>query len=193
MNTDFNAAEKLLIENKIGVLPTDTVYGIHGKALNKQIVQKIYELRERDPKKPFIILISKISDIKKFEIIVSKREELFLNNNWPNKLSVIIACKSNKFKYLHRGTNTLAFRIPKNTDLRNLLAKTGPLISTSVNPQGMAPAKNILEAKAYFGNKLDFYVDSGELVSLPSTLIEIKNGEIKVLRQGEIEIKKMIE
>jgi L-threonylcarbamoyladenylate synthase len=82
----------------------------------------------------------------------------------------------------------LAFRMPKKPSLAKLLKKTGPLISSSANPQGKKPARTITEARRYFGDRVDFYLNAGKMNSLPSTLVEIKNGQLNVLRKGAVKI-----
>lgn len=179
---------KILKGGGIGILPTDTIYGLVGLALSKRTVERIYEVRRRNPKKPLIILIADVADLKNFGIALDKKSESLLNRLWPDKVSVILPCERKKFKYLHRGTKSLAFRLPAKRSLRNLINKTGPLVAPSANPEGYPPAKNLKEAQEYFSDQVDFYSGSGELKSLPSTLIEIKNGKIKVLRPGEVKI-----
>lgn len=193
MKNNYKITNSKLVEiiknGGVGVLPTDTLYGLVGSALNKKSVEKIYKLRKRNSGKPFIILISSLKDLNLFEIKLEKETEKLLKKLWPGKVSVILACVSKKLKYLHRGTNSLAFRIPKNKKLINLLKKTGPLAAPSANHEGKKPASTITEAKKYFGNKVDFYVDGGILKSQPSTLVEIRGGKIIVLRQGAVKIK----
>ncbi len=158
-------------------MATDTIYGILGSALLSNTVERIYKLRQRDLKKPMIVLIGLLNDLKIFDIKLTPRLKNFLSNIWFNTkvpTSVIISCPSKKFSYLHRGTKTIAFRIPAKKDLLNLLRKTGPLVAPSANISGKKPAKNIKEAKKYFGNKIDFYVDGGTIKNSPSILIEIK-------------------
>ena len=77
--------------------------------------------------------------------------------------------------------------MPDKKDLLELLKITGPLLAPSANHKGEKPALIIEEAKVYFGNKVDFYVDEGKLESLPSTLIKIEDGKIVVLREGAVE------
>jgi L-threonylcarbamoyladenylate synthase len=172
----------------VGVIPTDTIYGLVGKALSRKTVRRIYKLKQRNPKKPSIILISKVDDLKLFRIKLDENTKKFLQKYWPGKISVILPCPHKKFSYLHRGTKTLAFRLPDCPELVSLLKKTGPLIAPSANPESEEPAKTIKEAKKYFGEKVDFYTDVGQLESLPSTLISIKDKKVEVLRQGEINI-----
>ena len=184
-----NEVKDILRRNGVGVVPTDTIYGISAPALSEQAVMRIYKIRERDLKKPMIILISSLADLSKFGIRPAGITRKILKDNWPAKISVILPCSARKFFYLHRGTKALAFRMPKNAKLRDLIREVGPLVSTSVNYEGKPPAKNIGEARKYFGDRMDFYVDAGELDSAPSTLIAVKRGQISVLRQGAVELR----
>src|SRR3989344_8774132 len=173
---------KIIKNGGIGVMPTDTIYGLVGSALSRKAVERIYKLRERDRKKPFIVLISYLRDLKKFGIKISKSHLKILKTLWfppsgvggPGPTSIILTCLSKKFSYLHRGTKTIAFRLPKDKQLRNFLKKSGPLVAPSANPAAKPPAKTIKEARMYFGDKIDFYVDGGKIVNEPSVLVEIK-------------------
>ncbi|MFA5926497.1 MAG: L-threonylcarbamoyladenylate synthase [Parcubacteria group bacterium] len=178
---------KLIRCNGIGVIPTDTIYGVAASALSKKTVSRAYKILKRNPKKPFIILIGSIKDLAIFGVKIDKSTENILKKLWPGKVSVILPIKAKKFEYLHREAKTLAFRLPKKKTLISLLKKTGPLISTSANPQGKKPAQSILEAKKYFGDQIDFYIRGGKMISLPSTLVEIKRGQVNVLRKGATE------
>jgi L-threonylcarbamoyladenylate synthase len=178
----------------VGVLTTDTLYGLVGSALNKKTVELIYEIRKRDLDKPMIILISSAGDLKKFGIVLNTVQKKSLSKIWPGKVSVVLPCKLKKFQYLHREKNTLAFRFPDDEQLVRLLKKVGPLVAPSANKAGREPASNYLEARKYFGEEVDFYVDGGKLKSKPSTLVEIdKNGNLNVLRQGMVKIAKVPE
>jgi len=183
--TSIENSIKILKNGGIGILPTDTIYGIVASALNKKAVLKVYKLRKRNPQRPFIILISSLADLNLFGIKLNAVVKKVLKKVWPGKISVILKCNSKRFKYLHRGIKTLAFRLPSKKWLRRLLKKTGPLVAPSANWEGEPPAKNIKEARKYFENRIDFYVDAGKLESLPSTLIAFdENGKVIILRRG---------
>ncbi len=183
METSESIARKIK-SGKIGVIPTDTIYGVAAAAFSKKAVARAYKILKRNPKKPFIVLIGSIEDLSLFNIKLDRITENILKNIWPGKVSVILPVKGRKFEYLHRGTKTLAFRFPKKKNLIEILEKTGPLISTSANPEGAKPAETIMESRNYFGDRIDFFVSGGKMKSLPSTLIEIKDGDISVLRRG---------
>lgn len=175
----------LLKKGKVGVMPTDTIYGIVGLALNPEVVEKIYKLRKRSSDKPMIVLISSLDDLKKFDVSLTRKQAEFLKKIWPNPISVVLPCISAKFKYLHRATFSLAFRIPKDENLLKLLKETGPLVAPSANLEGEKPSENIKMAKIYFGSKIDFYVDGGKMLSKPSMLIAITDDSVKILREGD--------
>ena len=171
-------------DGKIGVIPTDTIYGVAAAAFSKKAVTRAYKILKRNPKKPFIILISSIKDLSLFGIKLDRDTGKILHSLWPGKISVVLPTPSKKFQYLHRGTKNLAFRLPRDTNLARIIKKTGPLISTSANSEGAKPAETAAEAKKYFGDSIDFYIDGGKIKSLPSTLVEIKDGKVNVIRKG---------
>lgn len=188
--------KQILKQGGVGVIPTDTIYGLVGSALSKPTVERIYKLRQRDLQKPMIVLIGSMKDLQLFHISVDMKVKKILQKLWPGKISIILPwgvvkqsstippCKSKKFSYLHRGKNTIAFRFPRVKSLQNLLKYAGPLVAPSANISGKPPATTITQAQKYFGDNIDFYVDKGKCVSPPSTLIQIKNNKIIVKRKG---------
>ncbi len=134
-----------------------------------------------------------MSELKRFAIDISKEQELVLKKYWsfaknqdfqPGPTSIVLDCSDEKFAYLHRGTKTLAFRIPAPKALRDLLLKTGPLIAPSANTEKFPASENIINAKEYFGDTVDLYVDGGPVASKASKVIKLhKNGSVSILRE----------
>ncbi|MCX6754051.1 MAG: L-threonylcarbamoyladenylate synthase [Candidatus Nomurabacteria bacterium] len=191
MKSDWIKAKKFLLKDGLVVLPTDTLYGLVASVDSKKAIEKIYEIKERDKSKALIVLISSLKDLEKFGIKVGKEEAKILGKFWPGEVSVLLSCKSLKWKYIHRGTKEIAFRMigEKNKELFNLLKKVGPVVAPSANLESFAPAETIKEARSYFGSKVDLYINSGRRKGDPSTLIRIKNSKIEILRQGKVKIK----
>lgn len=173
---------KVLKEDGIAVMPTDTLYGIMGNALNSSVVNRIYKIRKRAPEKPCIVLIGDINGLENFLITLSGEQKNKIKE-FKEPVSFILDCPNETFAYLHRGTKTLAFRLPIDQKLRDLLIKTGPLIAPSANLEGLSPAENISEAKKYFGDSVDLYIDEGTIKNKASKVIKLhKDGSVEVLR-----------
>lgn len=174
----YKKAALLLKEGCIGVLATDTIYGICGPAFNKKTVEKIYELKRRKPGKPLIILIPSLNDIGKFGVSLNKWQKKY----FKRKTSVILSCKNKKFSYLTRGIKTLSFRLVFKKDLIKILEISGPLVAPSANLEGKKPAETVGQARRYFGKKV-FYLDSGRIAGKPSVLIDATQKPAKILRR----------
>lgn len=183
------AVKKILKNGGVGVIPTDTIYGVAGSAFSPKAVNRIYRLRKRSPQKPFIILISSISDLKKFGATYDTHTLRFLRKYWPGKVSVVLPCPHKNVLYLHRGTQAIAFRVPASPTLRKLLSFTGPLVAPSANLEGKPPAEDLAQAEKYFKKKVDFYINVGKKKTIASTLVKFEDGEPVVLRLGAVRIK----
>ncbi len=177
--------ETLLKQGSVGVMPTDTLYGLVCRAADQRAVKRLYELKSRE-NKPGTVIAADIEQL--VELGVKARYLKAVEQFWPNAISVELPV-DNDLKELHNGKGTAAFRIPMHEGLTALLAQTGPLLTSSVNHPGKPPANNLTEAQKYFGDRVDFYVDGGDLSGkLPSTLIRIVDDAVEVLREGAVKI-----
>lgn len=169
-------------------MPTDTIYGIVGRALIPEVVGRIYALKNRARNKPFIILIPSIASLEQFQIKLSPAMCEVIDRLWPGPVSLALSAADSLYPFLQSETNHIAFRVPAQDDLHSCLEQTGPLIATSANPSGLPPAHSAHEAMNYFHGKIDTYVDQGVQQGEPSQLFRLdKNGELTLLR-GENDI-----
>lgn len=179
---------EVLRKGGVAVIPTDTIYGICGSAMKSDVVERVYSLRERDKSKPMIVLVDSERALKKFGVRINKRGYSVLKSVWPGKVSVVLSVGSEKYSYLHRGTKSIAFRVPADESLVLFLKKTGPLVAPSANKENEKPAVSVKEARAYFGDKIDLYVDKGARKSVPSTLCALRGNKLVVLREGATKV-----
>ncbi len=184
---ELRNARDALRRGGICVIPTDTMYGIVASALNEKAVRSVYGLRKRDARKPMIVLIGSAHELAAFGVSIPRKFRGFIHSVWPGKVSIVFplpARNARRLAYLHRGTKTLAFRVPRPLWLREFLKHTGPLVAPSANPAGKPPAKSIREAKEYFGRRVHPYVNGGVMRGAPSTLVSVGRGNLRLLRQG---------
>ncbi len=165
---DVNLLETLK-NGGVAVMPTDTLYGIVGSSLNSSTVKRIYQIKKRTAGKLCINLIGSLEELKKFNINILS-EQVKLIESFSEPTSFII--------------DGISFRLPKDRELQQLLLQTGPLIAPSANREGMQPAVNINEAKAYFGDDVDLYIDGGTIQGKASRLVRLHpDGSADILRE----------
>ena len=79
-----------LLTGQIGVLPTDTIYGVVARALDSKAVERVYQVRGRRPDKPCIILIADVADLTGFGITLDPSTLELLNLLWPGSISIVL-------------------------------------------------------------------------------------------------------
>lgn len=178
-------ASKIIEDGGIVVFPTDTVYGIGCNPYNKESAKKVYEIKSRDFSKPFPVLVySKeiAHQIAEFDEISEKLAEKF----WPGNLTILLKLKDSKLKESLNLSDKIGLRVPNHECTLALLEKCHCLIGTSANVSGQSsffdPAECIKSIENY-----DVFVDGGTITSKgESTIIQIEDGEIKIIREGSL-------
>lgn len=177
---------EMIRSGAVGILPTDTVYGIVASAKNPQAVAKMYELKRRE-RKPGTTIASSVEQLRQLGLDATRLERV--ERFWPGPLSVVMP-QGESLEYLHQGVGDSPFRVVDDPVVQQLLQQTGPLVTSSANQPGKPPATNLAQAQAYFDDQVDYYVDGGETGEcLPSTIVRLQdNGKLQILRQGTIHI-----
>ena len=180
----LNEAVPLLQAGQVGVLPTDTVYGLAARASDPTAVAALYTAKQRE-QKPGTVIAATIDQL--VELGVQRRYLKAVEQFWPNAISIVIPVDG--LDYLDLGKRSLAVRLPKDDALQQLLIQTGPLLTSSANMPGEPPANTVQEAIDYFNDSISFYVDGGDLSGRDSsTVIRMVDDAIEVLRMGAVHI-----
>lgn len=175
----------LLKPGAVGIVPTDTLYGLVARASDPSAVSRLYALKKREHK-PGTVIAASLEQL--VDLGIKHRYLKAVEQYWPGAVSVIMPCGS-ELAYLHQGKSSLAVRIPDQIELRKLLQATGPLLTSSANLSGESPAGTMQQAQAIFGDGVDFYVDGGNLSdNLPSTVIRVIDDAIEIVRHGAVTI-----
>lgn len=176
-------AIEILLNGGLGVLPTDTLYGVVARATDKQAVQKLYALKSRDHK-PGTVIAGSVAQL--IELGISEDHLRRVAKWWPGPLSVETPLGP-ELSYLHQDTGRQGFRVVADKWVQSILEKTGPLLTSSANLPGEAPSTTIEEAYNYFDGLVDFYVDGGDLAGrAPSTIARLTYKGIEIIRQGAV-------
>lgn len=163
-----------LAADGIAIAPCDTIYGILGRAPVTE--SRIREIKGRGENKPFIVLQPSVKSVLAF---ATQEIENSLLDLWPGALTLIIAT----------GEGNVGMRVPADSFLVDVLNRTGPLYSTSVNVSGEQPLWRIADIKQTFSGRVDMIVDGGDMPGkLPSTIVDITKKPYRVLRYGVVEL-----
>ncbi len=178
-------ASEIINDGGIVIFPTDTVYGIGCNPYNKESVKKIYKIKSRDIKKSVPVLTYSIETAKKI-VEFDQFTEKIVKKFWPGPLTVILKVTDKKIKESMNLENKIAIRIPDHKCTLELLKKCNFLIGTSANISGdlphTDPEKCLKKLETY-----DVFVDGGIITSKgESTIIEIENEQIKIIREGSL-------
>lgn len=172
----------LLGQDQVVILPTDTLYGFHGRALSEVASGVISDLKGRDDQKPYVVLCAGIGDLEVLGVRAGSDAIACLSTIWPAPLTAILPLDAPI--PASRGKCTLAIRIPMLPWLRLLIGSTGPLISTSVNRSGQPEARDVAGLNGDMTAQVSGIVDSGLISGLPSTIVDFTGWPPRVVREG---------
>jgi len=184
--TTAQQAIAFLQHGKIGVIPTDTVYGLAARAHDQVAVARLYAAKHREHK-PGTVIAASVEQLIELGVDQTALEKV--SHLWPNPLSAVLPA-SPATAYLHQDVPGIAVRVTADPQLRQLILATGPLLTSSANLPGQPESATIQQAWDYFGDTIDFYVDGGNLAGrLASTIIKVdETGNITVVRQGALSL-----
>ena len=184
-DVDIQKVAKAINDGAVVVFPTDTVYGLGCDPYNHEAVLSIYEIKKRNKTKPFpVIGYSKkeLEKIAEFNPLERKIAEKF----WPGPITLILRVKDKEIQKSLSLGEKIAVRVPNNRCALGLLKECKLLVGTSANISGTKPFSNPNECSKNLSG-YDWFVDGGTILSQgESTIAEIENNDVKVIRKGSI-------
>ena len=194
MRINRYSAIEALRKKKVILLPTDTVYGLGCICNSEQATDKIYELKNRDRKKPLILFVSDLKQVEDIAYDISPIAKELMNKFWPGTLTIILRAKENipiskACIFKTDKFNTISFRIPNHPIPRFLVKELGvPIATTSANISGyneQASSASVLEE--IFENKVDLCIDDNEIpIGIESTVVDCSVSPPLILRRGAL-------
>ncbi len=189
----FSKINQILNNDGVIAFVTDTVWGLGCLPSSEKAVQRIYEIKHREAKKPLILMSDDIYPL--FDYIkqpIEKQGQILIKKHFPGALTLVLEKSENTPDYITSGMNTVGIRVPDNETFANICRNIDGrvLATTSANISGEAPALSYEEAMSYIGEKVDLVIpDYGHTAKgLASTVAGFKDGEVVIFRQGEVVI-----
>lgn len=166
------------------IYPTDTTYGIGCDIFNKKAVKKIFQIKQRDQRKPFSFICSDLAEISNYAQ-VSNFAFKIMKRNLPGPYTFVLDASKVVPETLSTRQKTVGVRIPDDPICQAIVRELGqPLVTTSANISGEKTPADPYEIHQSMGRFVDMVIDGGILMDEASTVISLINDEIEVLRQG---------
>ena len=183
--TDISQAVVLLKEGGIVAIPTETVYGLGGDALNVEAVAKIFAAKNRPSFDPLIVHVLNVEQAQTIAHLDDLAISL-LRKFSPGPLTLVLPKKSVVPDLVTSGHPTVAIRIPNHPVALEVLRQSGLCIAApSANPFGYTSPTTAQHVEEFLGPRIDAVLDGGTCdVGIESTIIDLSGKRPKVLRLG---------
>jgi len=181
-------AIKLLREGEVVALPTETVYGLAADALNPAAVAKIFEAKERPRFDPLIVHLPNRKVLDDIAIVESPIASQLIEKFWPGPLTIIFRKCDVVPDIVTAGLETVAVRMSAHPVFREIVsALNRPLAAPSANRFGRVSPTTGQHVLDELDGRIPLIVDGGATQhGIESTIVQIVDGVIEVLRRGPI-------
>ena len=177
-------AYKAVVEGKVIIFPTDTIYGIGCDPYNWDAVKKIYKIKSREESK-LLPVLAYSKDLASTVANLDKDAEKLADRFWPGPLTIIIKVTDQTLKRNLNLGEKIALRVPNNNCALSLLSRCRFLVGTSANVSGQKPYNNPSECYQNMSG-FDLFLDGGNVSGVQSTIVEIDNCRIEIRREGSL-------
>jgi L-threonylcarbamoyladenylate synthase len=187
---DIKKAKQLLGAEELVAIPTETVYGLAGNALNTASVLKIFKVKQRPEFDPLIIHVPSLSAAEKYVEHIPDEAVSLAENFWPGPLTIVLKKKSIIPDLVTSGLDTVGLRCPDHELTRSLLETLDfPLAAPSANPFGYVSPTTPQHVQDQLGEKIPYILDGGACrVGIESTIVGFENNRPIIYRMGGLSL-----
>jgi L-threonylcarbamoyladenylate synthase len=181
-------ALKTLSEGKIMIAPTETAYGLMVDSENQEAMAALFALKNRSFEKVSAIFIKSADDLKRYGVRADMKELKLIDKFWPGPVTFVLKSDMKQWKGILSDKGKIGFRCSSHPLIAAVCASYKKAITaTSANLSG-GRINSLDQLKTAFSNKVDLFIVDPELDfnSLPSTVVELDGGSIKILREGKV-------
>ena len=187
---DIFKAKSILEQGDLVGIPTETVYGLAGNALNPDAVAKIFAVKNRPNFDPLILHTYALEKIYDFALEIPDPLLRLAQRYWPGPLTLLLAKKELVPDLVTSGLDQVAVRVPKHPLTRELLSVLEfPLAAPSANPFGYISPTKASHVNDQLGNKIPYILDGGSCyVGLESTIVGMEGDKVMIYRLGGLDV-----
>ena len=193
IGTDINLAQQFLEQGNVIGIPTETVYGLAGNALNEEAVLKIFSVKNRPYFDPLIVHTHSLDEVIKYTQQVPQRALDLMEAFMPGPLTVLLPRQSCIPDLVTSGLETVAVRIPNHPLTLSLLQQLAfPLAAPSANPFGYISPTTSYHVYDQLHGRIPYILEGGATeIGVESTIVGFENNQVVVYRLGGLAIEEI--
>jgi L-threonylcarbamoyladenylate synthase len=187
---DINKARQLLEAGELVAIPTETVYGLAGNALNTQAVTRIFTVKGRPQFDPLIIHVPSLEEAQRYVQPIPTAAKDLAKAFWPGPLTLLLERKDIIPDLVTAGLPRVGIRCPDHELTRKLLGTLDfPLAAPSANPFGYVSPTTPQHVADQLGARIPYILDGGPCeIGIESTIVGFDNGMATVFRSGGLKL-----
>ena len=181
-------AQEVIRTGGVVCFPTRCLYGLGANALDTAAVERVYEIKQRPPDMPLLVLIGRSAQLTELAERVPPMAQLLMDRFWPGRLTLVMEARSIIPVRLTAGTGKIGIRLAAHPVARALVeALARPITGTSANLSGASGCRQVAELDAQIARQVDLILDGGSLKGgVGSTVVDVTGENPVVIREGEI-------
>ena len=193
IGVDIEKAAAFLRQGKLVAIPTETVYGLAGNALDVKAVSSIFQTKNRPSFDPLILHVASLEQVSPFVSEFPEKLKRLAEAFWPGPLTLLLPRKSIVPDLVTSGLDRVAVRVPNHPLTLALLGQLDfPLAAPSANPFGYISPTQAAHVAAQLGAQIPFILDGGACaVGLESTIVGMEGEQVIIYRLGGLELSKI--
>lgn len=175
----------VLKQGGIVAFPTETVFGVGVRFNDHEALDHLMEAKNRDYSKAITLMVADQADIEKYAY-VSEQANKLIDAFMPGMMTLIFRKKEHVDDAMTNGRSTIGIRIPDHAFVLELLRRCGPLLVTSANLSNHPNTTNTQEVLDQLDGRIDVLVEGETADQIASTIIDVSQDDMKILREGKI-------
>lgn len=193
VGTDISQAALYLKQGQLVAIPTETVYGLAGNALDVKAVSSIFQTKNRPSFDPLILHVASLEQVNSFVSSFPEKLKRLAEAYWPGPLTVLLPRNASVPDLVTSGLDRVAVRVPNHPLTLELLAQLDfPLAAPSANPFGYISPTQAAHVDAQLGGQIPYILDGGACaVGLESTIVGMEGEQVVIYRLGGLDLSKI--
>ncbi len=181
-------AADIITSGGVVIFPTRYLYGLGADALNPDAVERVYQIKQRSPTKPLLILAKQPESLDQLVQHIPENARQLMNRFWPGEITLVFEAKESLPQNLTSGTGKIGIRLPQHpTAIELINTVQNPITATSANLAGSDGCFRTADLNPLIADNVDFILDAGTLKGgLGSTIVDVTLNPPVILREGAV-------